>query len=271
MIELSDESASGYRRATLFGIDIDRVTMREAIEQVNSWLADSEKSCRYIVTPNVHHILLLQHNHAMREAYRHASLVVADGWPLVTVSRLLGHSLPERVTGSDMVPDLLTTGRHATPLRVFLLGAAPGVGEKAANRIHARCPYTRVVGTYAPPPGFETDSFENRDIVRRINESNSELLIVGFGAPKQEIWLHQHHRELRCRVAIAAGASIDFLAGRQRRAPRWIQKLRLEWFYRAITNPRRLAPRYLRDAMLFAPLLWKEWQAQRQTYLDRMP
>src|SRR5207244_10022656 len=117
-----------------------------------------------------------------------------------------------------------------------------------------------VAGVASPEPGFENDSGETKKLIDAINAATPHLLVVGLGAPKQEIWLLQHAPLLRAPVAIAAGATIDFLAGVQTRAPRWIQRLRLEWLFRLASDPRRLAGRYVRDAVVFPRLVAAEWR-----------
>jgi N-acetylglucosaminyldiphosphoundecaprenol N-acetyl-beta-D-mannosaminyltransferase len=146
------------------------------------------------------------------------------------------------------------------PLRVFLLGAEPGVGELAAFQIAHQWPAVHVVGTYSPPFGFENDSAENDRILAAIASAAADLIIVGLGAPKQEIWIHRHYRQLPAKVVICAGATIDFLAGRRRRSPVWMRRLGLEWLHRLCAEPRRLARRYTRDACVFPQLVWHQWR-----------
>ncbi len=244
---------------SLFGVTLHPVTMEAAIQLLFGWMQD-DAPCRYVVTPNVDHIVKLQRDAAMRAAYGDASLVVADGWPLVAASKLVGKPLPERVAGSDLVPALLDVGRAIRDYRVYLLGAAPGVGKVAAERIESRWPGVNVCGVSSPPLGFEHSREECDGIVAAIDAAAPHLLIVGLGAPKQEIWLYQHASRLNARVAICAGATIDFLAGVQQRAPKWIQQLRLEWFYRMAREPRRLAGRYAHDAIVFPRLVAAEWR-----------
>jgi N-acetylglucosaminyldiphosphoundecaprenol N-acetyl-beta-D-mannosaminyltransferase len=252
-------------RVHLFGVDIDRLTMTQTVDRVWRWLRDSAGPCRYVVTPNLDHIVRLQRDPAMRSAYRHASLVIADGWPVVTASRWLGRPLPERVAGSDLVPRLLAVAEASSPLTVFLLGAMPGVANRAAGVIGRVWPNVRVVGTFSPPLGFERDREQNDGILQRIAAVVPDLLVVGFGAPKQEIWLDRHHASLKCKVAIAAGATIDFLAGEQRRAPEFLRAIRLEWMYRLWRDPNRLARRYLHDALMFPGILWNEWKSLQRS------
>jgi exopolysaccharide biosynthesis WecB/TagA/CpsF family protein len=149
-------------------------------------------------------------------AYADASLVVADGAPIVAASRILGPPLPERVTGIDLVSSVL---EMADPgLRVFLLGARPGVAFRAARAIEYRWPSVRVVGVNSPPPGFESTPGCSEAILAEINDSRPDLLVVGLGCPKQEIWVHQHHRAIGASVTICAGAR-SIHTGKKRRAP----------------------------------------------------
>ncbi len=244
---------------SLFGMKIHQVTLTESVQTLANWMSDRTQSCRYVVTPNLDHAVQIQSSPSFREAYASASLVVADGWPLVSASRLFRSPLPERVAGSDLVPALLENMNDSgQPRTVFLLGAAPGVAETAAKKIEKRWPGVQVCGTYSPPIGFEHDADECQRIIAKINDCNPDLLVVGFGAPKQEVWLHHYHRDITARVAIAGGATIDFLAGRQIRAPRWMQKLKLEWSHRLLTNPRRLTGRYIKNACKLPVLMYRE-------------
>lgn len=252
----------------LFGIALHQVTMADTIPLLIEWMQE-DHPCRYVVTPNVDHIVQLQSEPEMRAAYAAAALTVADGWPLVTASRFLGRPLPERVPGSDLVPRLLAAGQDLAEFRVFLLGAAPGVAATAAENIHARWPSVNVCGVLGPQYGFEKDAKECDEVVEIVNAASPHLLVLGLGAPRQEIWLKQYAPKLNARVAIAAGATIDFLAGVQRRAPRWIQLLRLEWMFRLATDPRRLAGRYARDAAVFPRLVAAEWRRARSESAQR--
>jgi N-acetylglucosaminyldiphosphoundecaprenol N-acetyl-beta-D-mannosaminyltransferase len=202
---------------------------------------------------------MFQHRADLRAAYDGAALVLADGAPIVLASKILRRPLPERVAGSDLVPAILRTATE--PLKVFLLGAAPGVAETAAAQIQQQWRNANVVGTYSPPLGFENDDAENARILQKITESQPDLVIVGFGAPKQELWVSKHRAQLHAKVIICAGATIDFLAGHRRRSPVWMRRAGLEWLHRVCSEPRRLASRYARDAWIFPQLLWKELRA----------
>jgi N-acetylglucosaminyldiphosphoundecaprenol N-acetyl-beta-D-mannosaminyltransferase len=269
--ENSDPSSLGLNLLPvrrLFGIEIHAVNLSQAVDQVIAWTkgrrSKREAACRFVVTPNVDHIVQLQSHGGLQAAYRDASLILADGWPVVTAARWLGQPLPARVPGSDLVPALFSLAPAGPDgeLRVFLLGAAEGVADRAAQRIHAQWPSVRVVGTYSPPLGFEQSAEENRVILSKISESQPDVLVVGLGAPKQELWVSQHQQELNAAVALCVGATIDFLAGEKRRAPRWIQQLRMEWLHRLCSEPQRLARRYWHDARIFPQLVWREYRRQ---------
>ena len=260
MIRFAEFNGSALAgRVSLFGFELDALHVDEAVDQIYRWTRLRSPWNRFVVTPNVDHAVLLQENPALRAAYSHASLVLADGMPVVAAARLLGRPLPERVAGSDLVPALFDkAGQTEGGLRVFLLGAAPGVAKRAAARIGERWSGVQVVDTVSPPLGFEQDERENEAILERISASCPDLLIVGLGAPKQELWVHQHHQVLPVKVALCIGATIDFLAGERRRAPVWMRKTGLEWLHRVASEPRRLAKRYARDAWIFPQLMWRE-------------
>jgi N-acetylglucosaminyldiphosphoundecaprenol N-acetyl-beta-D-mannosaminyltransferase len=243
---------------SLFGAKIDPLTMGQAVQRILGWTRAGEP-CRYVVTPNVDHCVMLAESPAFQTTYRDAALVLADGFPVVLASRLFGRPLPERVTGADLVPALFAAATPEQPVTAYLLGAMPGVGEEAARRIHAAWPHVRVVGTYSPPLGFEKNELENAAIIERINAVQPDLLVLGLGAPKQELWIQKHAARLDARVALCVGATIDFLAGNKARAPQWMGRCGLEWLHRVATEPKRLARRYLRDALLFPKLLWREY------------
>ncbi|HEV3138052.1 MAG TPA: WecB/TagA/CpsF family glycosyltransferase [Pirellulales bacterium] len=253
-------------RERLFGIEFDAVDMPEAVERIYNWVESGEKICRCVVTPNVDRAVLHEQHAALQQAYADAALVLADGAPLVAAARLLGRPLPCRVPGSDLAPALFEAAADRGGLRVFLLGAGPGVAERAAANIASRWSTVEVVGTYSPPLGFERDAEENESILAKIAAVKPDVLIVGFGAPKEELWIVAHRARIEAAVTLCLGATIDFLAGKQQRAPRWMRRAGLEWLHRVASEPRRLAGRYARDAWIFPQLVWRQWISDtRQT------
>jgi N-acetylglucosaminyldiphosphoundecaprenol N-acetyl-beta-D-mannosaminyltransferase len=250
----------------LFGIRIDAIRMHQAVDRLRDWIENPPGVCQYVVTPNVDHTVLLQEHPELREAYNHADLILADGQPLVWASRLLGRPLPERVPGSELVPSLFDSFDQGydpiggNRLRVFLLGAGVGVGNRAAKRMKAAWPNIETVGVYSPPLGFEKNADESNYILGRLALARPDVLIVGLGAPKQEIWIHQHREKIQAKVALCVGATIDFLAGEKHRAPRWMQQTGFEWLHRMCSEPRRLLKRYAKDAWIFPQLCWQQFR-----------
>lgn len=249
-------------RVSIFGISIDPLTMGDTVEKIAGWARSDDRSCKYVVTPNVDHVVKLSEKGSFSDAYEKASLVVVDGKPVVAAARLLGKPIPETVPGSDLVPALFEWFEcdKGQPVRVFLLGAAAGVADRAAQNIHARWSGVQVVGTLSPRFGFETDADECAAICQAVNAAQAEVLVIGLGAPKQEVWIAKYSAALSVNVALCVGATIDFLAGEKRRAPVWVRKLALEWLYRMLSEPRRLAGRYMRDTAIFPRLVLGEWR-----------
>ena len=235
------------KRFKLGRAHIDCVTRQQAI----AWVVNAAQNgpCRYVVTPNSDHIVMLESHAGLQAVYRDAHLVVADGMPLVWASLLLKPRLPERVTGSELMP-LLCAEAASKGLRVFLLGAGPGVARRAQERLEETYPGLKIVGTHCPPLGFEQRPEELEEIIRLLKAADAHLIFVGLGAPKQELWMQQNYQKLDRGVLLGIGAAIDFCAGNVKRAPTWMQKSGTEWVYRLAQEPRRLARRYLRDTLV---------------------
>ena len=187
---------------------------------------------------------------------------LADGAPVVALSRLLGTPLQERVPGVDLI-DPLCAKAAVMDLRVYLLGAAPGSARLAAGRLAARYPGLNIVGTACPRPGFENDSAVTDRVLSGIRGSEPNLLFVCLGSPKQEKWIAEHLERFPPLVAVCAGAGIDFLSGARRRAPATWQRAGFEWLYRLLQEPRRLGHRYLIRDSAFLPLALRELWAKR--------
>ena len=248
-----------FRKQKLFGIDFDVITMTEAVDWVFRCAAIGHQThSRYVVTPNVSLTVRHQECAEFRRVVHHADLTIVDGMPLVKASRWLKKSLPERVAGSDLVFNMFAAAIEEMPLRVFLLGAASGVADRAARTIESRWPAVKVAGTHSPEFGFEKCDKTNAGIVRMINDSEADVLIIGLGAPKQENWAFAHRHELKTAVTLCVGGTIDFIAGEQVRAPRWFRENGVEWVWRMCSNPRRLLMRYVRDGLKLPRLIWHE-------------
>lgn len=252
------------QKINMFDISIDKLTMIETVKKIAAWIDEDIYSSRYVVTPNVDHIVKLHSQAMFKQAYQGASLIVADGKPVVLASKLLGKPLPETVPGSDLVPAIFDYYRSLNkPLRVYLLGAMPGVADKAAVNIHAQWPNVNVVGLYSPAFGFEKSKEDSANICRMVSETKPDVVVFGVGAPKQELWSHQYAPNIDSKVMLCVGATIDFLAGEKARAPIWVRKIGMEWLHRLLTEPKRLFKRYFVDAIIFPQLVYLEWKKNK--------
>ncbi|MCZ8015036.1 MAG: WecB/TagA/CpsF family glycosyltransferase [Limnobacter sp.] len=250
-------------RKTLFDIEFSAVTQAQAVKTILDWVAEEVPSPKMVVTPNVNLTMLQKRNPAFRRILNSSSLCLVDGKPIYWASRWFNVGLPEVVTGSDLVPAIFATHqatRSDEKLNVYLLGAAEGVARRAADRIMDRHPSVHVCGVYSPPFGFEKNPDECRKICQNIRDSKAGLLIIGLGAPKQELWADKHLEHTGVNVAICAGATIDFMAGEKARAPVWMRKTGLEWLFRLLSEPKRLTKRYVQDGLALPGLFWSEYR-----------
>jgi len=208
-----------------------------------------------VFTPNVDHVVLAEQDQRFRSAYEQVSLSLVDGTPVLWASRILGRSLPGKVSGSDLVVPLMERAA-ARGWRVFLLGGGPGSAETAAERLRAQFPALTIVGVDAPRVDISAPLDERRAVAARVALSKPDLVLVALGSPKQEIFCAETRDVVQPAVMVGVGAGIDFIAGVARRAPPWISKIGFEWLYRLAHEPRRLAGRYLvRDPQFFLILL----------------
>lgn len=196
----------------------------------------------YFVTANLNYLMLIESCPQLVEINRRAAAVLADGHPIVLRSRLGIDPLPCRVAGSDLILELARLSAERGH-RMFLLGAAEGVAAQAAAELRSRNPQLQIVGTYSPPFRPLT-SAETDDMIVQVNRSGADILLVAFGQPKGELWIYENLPKLQVPLSIQLGASFDFLAGTAKRAPKAWQRLGLEWLYRALSDPKRLGPRY---------------------------
>ena len=250
-------------RVKLFGIEVDNLNMDEAIEEIEKIIL-LNNGYKYVVTPNVDHIVKLQVESDFKNVYKDAALVLADGQPLVWASRILNCKLKEKVSGSDLFP-ILCSKAAEKGYKVFFLGGNLGVAAKAAEELTNKNLGLKVCGTYSPPYGFENDETENDKINKMLLKANPDILFVGLGAPKQENWIYNNKEKYKVAVSLGIGASFDFEAKTIKRAPRWVQNSGLEWFYRFTCEPKRLFKRYFIDDSKFIMIILKELLKNKNT------
>ncbi len=219
----------------------------------------------YVVTPNVDHICIAHDEPRLREAYDDAFLALADGQPLLWMAKARGKSLPEKVSGSDLIVPLLTKAAEKG-LRTYFLGATLDVCAEAAEKLRAAIPGLQIVGWSSPmynPDVAVTD--EVRAALADLVSAKPDLVLIALGNPKQEYLLHDFRSQFHPAVGLAIGASLDFIAGRVDRAPAWMSEKGLEWAYRLYREPKRLWRRYLiRDRAILGIFL-RDLRADRRS------
>lgn len=236
-------------RIKFMNTEIDNLTMDEVLDNIDALIKKDD--CSYVVTPNVDHIVLLEKDKKFRNVYKEADLILADGKPLIWLSKWYKNPIKEKISGSDLFPVLCERAAQKQ-YRVFFLGAAEGVAAKAAQNLMVRYSGLQVVGTYSPPMGFENNSSEVDKIIAMIQEIKPQILIIGLGCPKQEKFIYDYRKSLKVPISLCLGASLDFEAGNVKRAPRWMSECGLEWFYRLCKEPKRMFRRYIiNDTKIF--------------------
>jgi len=253
----------------VLGIPIDDLTMEEAVERIfemtDAFEMDSRP--RLVATVNVDFVVntlswrLKKARHpVLLDILRRSDLVTADGMPIVWTSKLLGTPLRGRVTGSDLVPRLAEVAARRGKT-MYLLGGSPGSAENAATVLKTAHPALKIAGTESPYVHVEgvklvESDEEDRKIVERINRAKTDILLIAFGNPKQEIWFDRNRHRLKVPVSIGVGGTFEFIAGSTARAPQWMQKAGIEWIYRITQDPKRLWKRYFVGFFKFGLLIW---------------
>jgi exopolysaccharide biosynthesis WecB/TagA/CpsF family protein/anti-anti-sigma factor len=245
----------------ILGVRFDNVTLPEALARVEEMIASRRP--HYIATANTDFVVQAMEDADLRRILFNAPLILCDGTPLMWTSYMLGNPLVERVAGSDVVPALLRIAEEKG-YRVFFLGGQDQVRQRAVANVAARHPKLQIAGHFSPPYA-PLAQLDHDTICREIRAGRPDLLFVSFGCPKQEKWIDMHYRQLGVPVSIGVGATIDFLAGAVHRAPRWMQRSGLEWSFRLVQEPRRLAGRYAADAVKVSLPIVRQCLSLRQT------
>jgi exopolysaccharide biosynthesis WecB/TagA/CpsF family protein len=228
-----------WRRARILNAWVDGLTVDDVLELLDEGV---------LFTINPEHLYQLQRNEEFARAYGNATYVTCDSRYVYLALKLLGRNVRHRASGSDIVPAYWRKHAASPATTIFLLGAKPGVAEKARQRINRLAGREIVVGAHGPSFGFVEDEVESAEAVEMINRSGATCLLVGLGAPKQEIWIDRHRAQMPgVKVFMGVGATIDYEAEAVKRAPTWMRQMGIEWVYRVITEPKRYARRYARN------------------------
>jgi N-acetylglucosaminyldiphosphoundecaprenol N-acetyl-beta-D-mannosaminyltransferase len=216
----------------ILGVRIHRITMDQTLAVVESMI--DRRDPQQIVTVNPEFVMTALKNDAFRNTLNNAALAVPDGIGVVLASRLTSTPITTRVTGVDLVEGIAGIASRKK-LRLFFLGAMPGVAEQAAIRLLNRHPGFVIAGCYAGSPKPN----EEDDICRRILATSPDVLFVAYGAPNQDLWIARNLKRLNVPVAIGIGGTFDFIAGMAKRAPGWVQSMGMEWLHRLVSEPKR--------------------------------
>ena len=238
-------------------IHVNNLTLREAADAIERFIVEKHKA--YVVEVNTDVMIKIEDDPYLRQITNEADLVLIDGQPLVWIAKLHKRPIKEKVSGSDLSLELCRRAADKGHT-MFILGGKDGIAEQAKARMKGKYPGLQIVGTYAPPFGFEKDEQELSRIREMISALQPDIVLSCFGCPKQEKWIYENYRAIDASVFLCAGATVDFLAGNVKRAPAWISRIGLEWFYRFLKEPKRLFKRYFVDDMKIFGLLIKYWK-----------
>jgi len=232
----------------VLGMKINDLSMEEVLSAIDEFIYRGKPSL--IFTANAQHLRLFQTDVEFAKAYVAASLVTADGFPVIWASKLLGRPIRNKVCGSDLTEKLCSLS-FKRGYRIYFLGTAKGVAEKAKTRCEKLYPGVKIAGLYSPERAEILDEEKSKEIIAKINTSSANILFVAFGSPIQEKWLHKYRHMLQVPVSIGIGGSLDYLAGVIKRPPLLMRELKLEWLARLIQNPKHYTIRYVKDLAIF--------------------
>ncbi len=240
---------------SILGLPVQAIDYTTTMQSIRGWVADRRRPAAYLVQTNVATIVNAQRDTIYRCAVYNSSLSVPDGMPLVWMLRLKGHDLRARVYGPDLML-LMSEEAAKQGWRCFLYGGMEGVPEMLQRVLESRFPGINIVGKYSPPFRPLTRE-EDEKVCDMINSTKPDIVWVGLGSPKQDIWMYEHYEKLDASVLHGVGAAFDFLTGRVQQAPRWIMNIGLEWLFRLAQEPKRLWRRYTYTNILFLYYLLK--------------
>jgi len=252
-----------HKQIIILGVPIDDLNMDQALDRLDEFIEVGRKEDRshHVATINADFAVKARTDPELRRILLEIDMATADGMPLVWGARLLGMQLEGRVTGADLVPALAERASQKGHT-LYFLGAGPGVAAKAAEILQARYPGVKIVGIVSPPKSSILQM--DPKIIEDIREKKPDVLLVAFGNPKQEKWISLYRQELSVPVMIGVGGTFDFIAGRTKRAPEWMQKTGLEWVFRLVQEPKRLWKRYVTDMRVFTKVFVQQWWLMRQ-------
>jgi len=244
-----------HSKVNILGVKVSNIANNDLLDTLAQCIHEKKK-VQVCITP-VNSVLAAIKDPEVLNIYNNAEIVLCDGMPIKWASSFLNTPIQERITGLDLLPDLVELCAKNN-FSVFLLGASPGVGDKLKQTIYQRYPNCKVVGVYLPPFMKVFSGEENDKMIAAVNEAAPDVLLVSLTAPKQDIWIAQNKNLLNASVQVGIGGAFEVMAGLAKRAPKWVQSAGLEWLFRFIQEPKRLFRRYFIEAPLFIPLIIKQ-------------
>ena len=229
---ITDRKEKTYNSAFVLGVRIDKVTLQEAVDICKKLIKSN--TGHYVVTPNPEIIVAAHKNSQLKEILNGSDLSIPDGVGIVWLSKIFGDSIPERVSGIDLIESLFQVASESG-LGIFLLGGQEGVAEKASKVLKSCYPKLKIVGTFAG----DGERSGDREVLKKIGQSHIDILAVAYGPGKQERWIKRNLGKINVKLAIGVGGSLDFISGDKRRAPNWVQNIGLEWLFRLFNEPWR--------------------------------
>ena len=244
-----------HSKVNILGVNVSNIANNELLDTLAKRIREKQK-VQVCITP-VNSVLAAIKDPEVLAVYNNAAFVLCDGMPIKWASSFLNTPIQERITGLDLLPNLVELSAKNN-FSVFLLGASPGVGEKLKQTILQQYPNCKVAGIYVPPFMKVFSGIENDKMIQAVNDASPDILLVSLTAPKQDIWIAQNLHLVNAPVQVGIGGAFEVMAGLAKRSPKWMQSAGLEWLFRFLQEPKRLFRRYFIEAPLFIPLIIKQ-------------
>jgi N-acetylglucosaminyldiphosphoundecaprenol N-acetyl-beta-D-mannosaminyltransferase len=231
-----------HNRFSILGIKFSIINTSQAIDIIQNWI--NHRSKFYVCVTPAHGVMECKYHPELIDIFNGSGMTTPDGMSIVWLLKLYGHKRVERVYGPDLMRSVCEFSAKNGNYRHFLYGGAPGIAEELSHQLRKLYPGIKIVGTISPP-FRELTVDEDIEFIEKINQSKADIVWVGISSPKQEKWMASHIDSLNASVLIGVGAAFDFIAGNKKEAPKWIQRIGMQWLFRFVMEPKRLFHRYI--------------------------
>ncbi len=251
-------------RGNILGVGVSAINMPQALQAIEGWM--DARTPQYVCVTPAHAVMECHDHPEIKSIYNQSGLTTPDGMSIVWLLKLFGFPHVDRVYGPDLMLEVCRSSQDKG-YKHYFYGGAPGVADQLAKKLLKRFPELKIVGLESPPFRELTDA-ENQEMIKRIQSAAPDIIWVGIGSPRQEKWMSRHLKDLGVPVLIGVGAAFDFLSGNKPQAPRWVQRSGMEWFYRLLSEPRRLWKRYMLNYPRFIVLVCMQLLGIRKFNMD---